>query len=141
DEYFSIPMPIPLPQFFESFSELLTYQRSILMSVNSNSDNVLHLGIFNAWHENARAVLKPVSNDPLLQVGLPQNLVDLKFNISTRGRVSSVDVMRSLPEDESVSREGSRAIREVRFRPAYLDGKATRVRDAQIRYLFAQELR
>ena len=141
DEYFSIPMPIPLPQFFESFSELLTYQRSILTSVDSNSDDVLHLGIFNAWHENARAVLKPVSDDPLLQVGLPQNLVDLKFNISTRGRVSSVDVMRSLPEDERVSREGSRAIREVRFRPAYLDGKATRVRDAQIRYLFAQELR
>ena len=141
DEYFSIPMPIPLPQFFESFSELLTYQRSILTSVDSNSDDVLHLGMFNAWHENARAVLKPVSDDPLLQVGLPQNLVDLKFNISTRGRVSSVDVMRSLPEDERVSREGSRAIREVRFRPAYLDGKATRVRDVQIRYLFAQELR
>ena len=141
DEYFRVPMPIPLPQFFESFSELLSYQRSILTSVDANSRDELHLGIFSAWHENARAVLKPVSDDPLLQVGLPQNLVDLKFNISTRGRVSSVDVMRSLPEDERVSREGSRAIREVRFRPAYLEGKATRVRDAQIRYLFAQEMR
>jgi len=65
----------------------------------------------------------------------------LKFNINTRGRVSSVDSVRSVPDDERVSREASRAIREVRFRPAYVDGKAIRVRGAQIRYLFAQELR
>ena len=105
------------------------------------SDEELHLGIFNAWHENARAVLKPMSDDPLLQIGLPQNLVDLKFNINTRGRVSSVDAVRSVPEDDRVARVASRAIREVRFRPAYVDGKATRVRDVQMRYLFAQEPR
>ena len=141
EEYFSVPMPIPLPNFFESFSELLNYQRSILASVDPVSDDALHLGIFNAWHENARAVLKPVSEDPLLQIGLPQNLVDLKFNISSRGRVSSVDVIRSVPEDQRVSREGARAIREIRFRPAYIDGRATRIRNARMRYIFAQELR
>ena len=81
-----------------------------------------------------------MSDDSLLQIGLPQNLVDLKFNVSTRGRVSSVDVVRSVPEDDRVAREASRAIREVRFRPAYVNGKATRVRDVRIRYLFAQEL-
>ena len=113
----------------------------MLTGVEGISDEELHLGIFNAWHENARAVLKPMSDDPLLQIGLPQNLVDLKFNINTRGRVSSVDAVRSVPKDERVAREASRAIREVRFRPAYVDGKATRVKDVKIRYLFAQELR
>ena len=82
-----------------------------------------------------------MSDDPLLQIGLPQNLVDLKFNINTRGRVSSVDAVRSVPEDDRVARVASRAIREVRFRPAYVDGKATRVRDGLMRYVFAQELR
>ena len=141
DEFFGVPMLIPLPRFFDSFSELLDYQRIILAGVEGIPPDALHLGIFNAWHENARGVLKPTIDDPLLQVGFPQNLVDLKFNINTRGRVSSVDAVRSLPEDDRVAREASRAIREVRFRPAYVDGKATRVRDAQIRYLFAQELR
>lgn len=141
DEFFGVPTPLPFPRFFNNFSELLDYQRIMLTGVEGISDEELHLGIFNAWHENARAVLKPMSDDPLLQIGLPQNLVDLKFNINTRGRVSSVDAVRSVPKDERVAREASRAIREVRFRPAYVDGKATRVRDVQIRYLFAQELR
>ena len=101
----------------------------------------MHLGVFNAWHENARAVLKPISDDPLLQIGLPQYLVDLTFNISTRGRASSVDVIKSVPDDRRVAREGSRAIREIQFRPAYEGNKATRVRDAKMRYLFAQELK
>ena len=141
DEFFGVPMLLPLPRFFDNFSELLDYQRTMLTGVEGVFDEELHLGIFNAWHENARAVLKPMSDDPLLQIGLPQNLVDLKFNINTRGRVSSVDAVRSVPEDDRVAREASRAIREVRFRPAYVDGKATRVRDVQMRYLFAQELR
>ena len=141
DEFFGVPMLLPLPRFFDNFSELLDYQRIILAGVEGVSDESVHLGVFNAWHENARAVIKPISDDPLLQISLPQNLVDLKFNVSTRGRVSSVAVVRSVPEDDRVAREASRAIREVRFRPAYVDGKATRVRDAQIRYQIAQELR
>ena len=141
EEFFSTPMPIPLPEFYSSFSDLLTYQRSVLKAVDEISDSTMHLGVFNAWHENARAVLKPISDDPLLQIGLPQYLVDLTFNISTRGRASSVDVIKSVPDDRRVAREGSRAIREIQFRPAYAGNKATRVRDAKMRYLFAQELK
>ena len=141
EEFFSTPMPIPLPEFYSSFSDLLTYQRSVLKAVDEISDSTMHLGVFNAWHENARAVLKPISDDPLLQIGLPQYLVDLTFNISTRGRASSVDVIKSVPDDRRVAREGSRAIREIQFRPAYEGNKATRVRDAKMRYLFAQELK
>ena len=103
-EFFGVPTPLPLPRFFNNFSELLDYQRIMLTGVEGVSDEELHLGIFNAWHENARAVLKPMSDDPLLQIGLPQNLVDLKFNINTRGRVSSVDAVRSVPEDDRVAR-------------------------------------
>ena len=84
DEFFGRSHNSPLPRFFNDFSELLDYQRAMLTGVEGVSDEELHLGIFNAWHENARAVLKPMSDDPLLQIGLPQNLVDLKFNINTR---------------------------------------------------------
>ena len=138
-EFFSRPMPLPMPEFYSKFEELLAYQQSILNEVTDRPDQVLHLGTFRAWHENARAVQKPISSDPLLRIGLPQFQVDLSFDISTRGNVANVDVITSVPEDRSVSREGARALREVKFRPAYEGDRARRVRDVQIRYLFAQQ--
>ncbi len=140
EEFFRTPMPLPVPQFHENFDELLMYQRSINSAVHDVPNDVMHLGIFSAWHENASAVLKPVSSDPLLQIGMPQYLVDLSFNISSRGDVSSVKVINSVPEDRRVAREGLRAIREIKFRPAIEGKRAVRTRDVQMRYLFAQEL-
>ena len=139
DAFFHIPMPLPIPEFYSRFSDLVAYQQSIIGEVRSIQEGVLHLGTFRAWHENARAVLKPVSSDPLLRIGLPQFQVDLSFNISSRGNVSSVDVLTSIPEDRRVSREGARAIREIKFRPFYDGDRARRIRDVQIRYLFAQQ--
>jgi len=140
EEFFRTPMPLPVPQFHENFDELLMYQRSINSAVHGVLNDVMHLGIFSAWHENASAVLKPVSSDPLLQIGMPQYLVDLSFNISSRGDVSSVKVINSVPEDRRVAREGMRAIREIKFRPAIEGKRAVRTRDVQMQYLFAQEL-
>ena len=69
---------------------------------------------------------------------MPQFQVDLSFNISSRGNASNVDVLNSIPEDSRVTREGARAVREIKFRPAYEGDRARRVRDVQMRYLFAQ---
>lgn len=138
DEFFKKPMPLPIPQFYQRFDDLLAYQRSITAAIDNVPEGVLHLGIFNAWHENAPAVLKPISPDPLLQIGMPQYLVDLRFTISSRGSVSSVDIIRSVPDDKRIAREGLRAVREIKFRPAIESGKAVRTKDLQMRYLFAQ---
>ena len=131
-------MPLPMPEFYPKFRDLVSYQQSILNEVPDRSEESLHLGTFRAWHENARAVQKPVSSDPLLRIGLPQFQVDLSFNISSRGNASNVDVLNSIPEDSRVTREGARAVREIKFRPAYEGDRARRVRDVQMRYLFAQ---
>ncbi|NKB33800.1 MAG: hypothetical protein GKR91_11945 [Pseudomonadales bacterium] len=139
ESFFRIPMPLPIPEFYSSFADLVAYQQSIIDEVENVSADVLHLGTFRAYHENARAVLKPISADPLLRIGLPQIQVDLSFSISSRGNASSVDILSSTPEDTRVTREGSRAIREIKFRPSYEGDRARRVRDVQIRYLFAQQ--
>ena len=136
--FFSTPMPLPMPEFYPKFGDLVAYQQSILNEVPDRSKESLHLGTFRAWHENARAVQKPISSDPLLRIGLPQFQVDLSFNISSRGNASNVDVLNSIPEDSRVTREGARAVREIKFRPAYEGDRARRVRDVQMRYLFAQ---
>ena len=138
ENFFSTPMPLPMPEFYPKFRDLVSYQQSILNEVPDRSEESLHLGTFRAWHENARAVQKPVSSDPLLRIGLPQFQVDLSFNISSRGNASNVDVLNSIPEDSRVTREGARAVREIKFRPAYEGDRARRVRDVQMRYLFAQ---
>lgn len=139
DDFFSKPMPLPVPEFFSRFEDLLAYQQGLISEVGDATDDALHLGTFRAWHENARAVMKPVSSDPLLRIGVPQYQVDLRFDISTRGNVSNVDVLNSIPDDSRVRREGSRAIREVKFRPMYAGDRAERVRNVQIRYFFAQQ--
>ena len=132
-------MPLPIPQFYTRFADLLAYQQGIINEVANIPEGVVHVGTFRAYHENARAVLKPVSTDPLLRIGFPQYQVDLEFNVSSRGNVSSVDVLNSIPEDSRVSREGSRAVREIKFRPAYEGDRAQRARDVRMRYLFAQQ--
>ncbi len=139
DAFFSVPMPLPIPQFYTRFADLLAYQQGIINEVANIPEGVVHVGTFRAYHENARAVLKPVSTDPLLRIGFPQYQVDLEFNVSSRGNVSSVDVLNSIPEDSRVSREGSRAVREIKFRPAYEGDRAQRARDVRMRYLFAQQ--
>ena len=137
--FFSTPMPLPMPEFYSKFGDLVAYQQSILSEAPDRSEESLHLGTFRAWHENARAVQKPVSSDPLLRIGLPQFQVDLSFNISSRGNVSGVDVVGSIPEDSRVTREGARAVRDIKFRPVYEGNRTRRIRDVQMRYLFAQE--
>lgn len=139
DSFFAVPMPLPMPEFFTKFEDLVAYQQSVISEIPEVENDVVHLGTFRAWHENARAVMKPVSEDPLLRIGVPQYQVDLRFDVSTRGNVSNVDVLNSVPEDSRVSREGSRAIREVKFRPMYEGDRARRVRNVQIRYFFAQQ--
>jgi hypothetical protein len=140
EEFFKKPMPLPIPQFYPRFDDLLAYQRSITAATDDIPEEVMHLGIFSAWHENASAVLKPISSDPLLQIGMPQYLVDLRFTVSSRGSVSSVDIINSVPDGKKIAREGVRAVREIKFRPAIEDGKAVRTKDLQMRYLFAQRL-
>ena len=140
EEFFKKPMPLPIPQFYPRFDDLLAYQRSITAATDDIPEEVMQLGIFSAWHENASAVLKPISSDPLLQIGMPQYLVDLRFTVSSRGSVSSVDIINSVPDGKKIAREGVRAVREIKFRPAIEDGKAVRTKDLQMRYLFAQRL-
>ncbi|MBM87537.1 MAG: hypothetical protein CMQ41_04105 [Gammaproteobacteria bacterium] len=139
DKFFSNPMPLPVPEFFTRFKDLLSYQERIIGEVEGLPEGVVHLGAFRAWHENARAVLKPISKDPLLRIGLPQYQVDLEFNISSRGVASSVDILSSIPEGRHVTRGAVRAVREMKFRPFYEDGRARRIRDVQMKYFFPQQ--
>ena len=97
------------------------------------------MGVLTAWNKSIAAIEKPLKTNSILNVELEYNRVDLSFNISRRGSVTSVDVLVASPDERSVRRKAQRAVRDVQFRPSIVDGEATRLRDVQMRYLLLRE--
>jgi hypothetical protein len=123
-----------MADFFNGFSELEAYQAANLARLQSNSTARTHVGTFTAWHEDARSILKPVTDDPLLRIDLAYEMVELNFRLSSRGKASSIKYVVER-DATSVDREAYRALRDIRFRPAIIEGKPKRLRELQLRYL------
>jgi hypothetical protein len=69
-------------------------------------------------------------------VELPYYQADLKFRLSTRGKPSSINVLRTEPDERGVERRAYRALRDIRFRPSIVEGRVKRISDLQIRYYY-----
>lgn len=139
EQFFNRPAPIPAEKYFSSFDEALAFQNESLERVGPIADGVVHLGIFTAWSESAGSIRVPVSDDPLWQLELPYNQVDLSFNLNSRGKPSSTDLIAAVPDERGIYRKAARAVRGIRFRPSIIEGKPTRIRDVQIRYRFMED--
>ena len=134
DSFFARPMVLPMPEFFADFTSLENYQQSLLAGVDQPATN--HLGTLTAWDEDLRAVAIPQPPEGMAELQIEMNVVDLEFRISSRGEVSSVDVVAVQPEEKGVERTAWRALREISFRPAFIDNRTRVLRDARIRYRF-----
>ena len=139
EEFFNRPSMIPSDRFFTRFDEMVSYRRQTLAQLAEKPEAIVHVGVMTAWHESLPAIEKPVRTDSILAVEFEYNQVDLRFNISRWGAVSSVDVLEASPDQRRVRIKAVRALRDVQFRPAIVGGRAERVRDAQIRYLSLPE--
>ena len=140
EAFFNQPTVIPTDRFFTRFEELLRYQRESLEQASTDKpEGVIHVGVLTAWNKSIAAIEKPLKTNSILNVELEYNRVDLSFNISRRGSVTSVDVLVASPDERSVRRKAQRAVRDVQFRPSIVDGEATRLRDVQMRYLLLRE--
>lgn len=141
DRVFARPMVLPMPQFFTDFAGLEHYQQSQLRALPRgefpNLDSEFnHVGLLTAWDEDMRAVAIPAPPEGMAELRIDKNYVDLEFRISTRGEVSSVDVLAAEPDEKKVQRTAWRALREISFRPPFVDNRTRTVRDARIRYQF-----
>lgn len=141
DQFFARPMVLPMPEFFTDFAGLEQYQKSRLSgladSESAGIENLSnHVGVLTAWDEDMRAVAIPSAPAGMAELQIDKNYVDLEFRISTRGEVSSVDVLAAEPDEKKVERTAWRALREISFRPAFVDNRTRTVRDARIRYQF-----
>jgi hypothetical protein len=133
---FNRPTVIPLPIFFDRFADLEAYQAANIAKRDYIAEDLLYVGEFTAWDEDAKSIIKPLSTDPLLRVELPYYQADLSFRISTRGKPSSIDVLSMNPDERFVERRANRALRDIRFRPSIIEGKLKRIRDLQLRYYY-----
>ena len=133
---FNRPTVIPLPIFFDRFADLEAYQAATIAKRDYIAEDLLYVGEFTAWDEDAKSIIKPLSTDPLLRVELPYYQADLSFRISTRGKPSSIDVLSMNPDERFVERRANRALRDIRFRPSIIEGKLKRIRDLQLRYYY-----
>lgn len=146
DAVLAVPMAIPFENYFTSFAELEAYQRRVLSgfdpaTVDEQADGEtahdwVNVGVFTAWEEDLHAVPRPANIDRRFQLQIPTNQVDLEFRINSRGEVSSIDVLGAQPNERDVERVGWRALREVRFRPAFIDDRTRVVKNARLRYLY-----
>ena len=81
----------------------------------------------------------PVNEDPLWNIDVPLMWADLSFSVNSQGKASSVDILRTGPDDLDTKRSLWRVARDMQFRPAIIDNKARRVNDVRMRYQFTDE--
>mgnify|MGYP000680808933 FL=1 len=137
DNLFSRPMLLPIPEFFSDFDGLERYQQNLLVNAEPDSaDMGPHLGTLLVWDKDLRSISMPLAAEGLAELQIDKHFVDLEFRISSRGEVSSVDVLHAEPDENRVKRVAWRALREISFRPPFVDNRTRTVRDARIRYEF-----
>ncbi len=131
------PAAIPMETLFTRFADYEAHQLAAA-AAGPDADGMF-LGNFTAWEDGLASIPRPANPHPLLAVEQPYHQVELSFRVSARGRVSSVEALSAAPPEERVEREGRRAARGIRFRPAIRDGRPRPVDDARMRYLYVPE--
>lgn len=140
DSLLAQPIPIPLQEFHLSFDSLEAQQLAMLENSGpaptAQDSEIVHLGVFKAWEEDLSAVALPRRLPEPLRFEIESNAVELEFRINSRGETSSIDVIQSWPEERGNERVAWRALRDIRFRPAFIDNKTRSTRNARLRYQF-----
>ena len=139
DTYFERPVVIPVEKLFGSIDEAIAYQEGNAKQFQNPAEDEIHLGLFTAWSEALGSTAKPFGDNPLLNIEIVSDEVDLSFSVSSRGDVSSVKILDSSTGRRSVERKARKAARDIQFRPAIVDGKGIRVRNARIRYRIQED--
>ena len=135
DLFFSRPQLLPVSRFYPTLEEAIAHQEAELAPWRPEQEDAIYVAPFKAWDESAPNVREPVSDSAFWEYENNYHQVDLEFNISSRGGVSSVDIIAAEPDDRRSRRLARTAARDLRFRPAMEEGRGQRLRDVQMRVL------
>ena len=138
EQYFNQPTVIPMSQLFLRLEDAIQYQQDSLGTLEDRPEGIVYVGQFVAWEESLAEVQRPLSSDSLLNIQQAYHQVDIKFSLSSSGRISAAEVIQARPDEEGIEREAWRAVRDMQIRPVIIAGKAQRTKEVQLRYLFLE---
>lgn len=133
--FFSRPQLLPASRFSPTLEEAIAQQEAELASWRPDQEDALYVAPYIAWDESAPNVRKPVSENAFWEFEHDYHQVDLEFRITSRGGVSSVDILSAEPDDRRSRRIARRTARDLHFRPPLENGRGQRLRDVQMRFL------
>ncbi len=136
DAFFARPVPLPYHSFAQSFAALEDLQSLNRPEPADLPAEAVFVGEFTGWSEDLPGLSRPQSISEFVAEPAAYNEVLLQFYISPKGSVSSIDTLSASPDERGVRREARRALDGIRFRPAFVDGKLQRSRDAVLVYRF-----
>ena len=133
--FFSRPQALPLSRFFPTLEEAIAHQEAELAVWQPEDADAVHVAPFPAWDETAPNMRAPISDNTFWEFVPDIHVMELEFNINSRGGVSAVDILNAAPDDRRSRRLAREAARQLRFRPAMEEGRGQRLRDVQMQFL------
>lgn len=91
------------------------------------------LGEFTALSDRLATLEQPRLETESLRLALPMEDFLLRFGVSRRGKPTGITVEEASVEDSKRARVASRALSDLRFRPAIVDARSVRLRDQCLR--------
>ena len=137
--FFERPMLLPMETLHLNFSDALAELRGRIEPVAPTTEEGVHLGVFNSWIEALGSTPMPKSKNPFWHLDYPFKYADVSLTVSSRGKVSSVDILATSPKELDSKGRILRSIRDIKFRPALIENKARRVKGVHMRYQFIDE--
>ncbi len=137
--FFERPSVIPMETLHLNFADALAERKERIAASEQAEEEGIQIGVFTSWNEALGSTPMPVNEDPLWNIDVPLMWADLSFSVNSQGKASSVDILRTGPDDLDTKRSLWRVARDMQFRPAIIDNKARRVNDVRMRYQFTDE--
>ncbi len=142
DAFFLRPVVLPVSEFYFSLADAVAAQNAdgYKISFDEDKQEAVHMGTYVAWSESVPYAEQPEL--PKLAASLATELrsVDVKFTIWQRGNTRTPSAQRSNPDTVRIRRDAQDAIRNMQFRPRFVDRRWKRLRDVTMNYQYPPPL-
>jgi hypothetical protein len=139
DGFFQRPVVLPAPEFHASLADAIAYQDGygyqLIPGRDGDADRV-HLGTFIAWSDSLPIARRPALPEQarVLDEALQLEELEIEFTLNSRGYTRNPDILEASTEQARIRRKAREALKDVKFRPWFVDGRWQRVRDLRITY-------
>jgi hypothetical protein len=143
EAFFARPVVLPETQFYTSLDQALASQIEYGYTVSpgaEDGDTVVHMGDFIAWNESLPFARRPELPEQASSINTELRAVELRFTINSRGKTRNPKTLAAEPDTATVKRDAQDAVREMQFRPKFVQRRWRRIEDVTMRYLYPPPL-